>query len=147
MTSITKQNINFSKFQLGFFPIPNSQNLSTFSIWYTNIPQSSSPLIWSISTKLNSSSSLVITQKGDLFLNNVSFVNSSNSTQLVLHDNGNQCLDVQLRVKNHVNRAIHYDVRAIHIPQSVVRIVGNGDIPQSIIRCRNWIGVSSKPLN
>jgi hypothetical protein len=43
-------------------------------------------------------------------------------------------------VKNHVNRAIH-------IPQSVVRIVGNGDIPQSIIRCRNWIGVSSKPLN
>jgi hypothetical protein len=50
-------------------------------------------------------------------------------------------------VKNHVNRAIHYDVRAIHIPQSVVRIIGNGDIPQSIIRCRNWIGVSSKPLN
>jgi hypothetical protein len=55
---------------------------------FLNLVYKHPSLIWSISTKLNSSS-LVITEKSDIFLNNVSFVNSSNSTQLVLHDNGN----------------------------------------------------------
>ncbi|KEH40661.1 putative protein kinase RLK-Pelle-SD-2b family [Medicago truncatula] len=84
--TLTSPNTNFSA---GFFPIPNSQNLFTFSIWFTKIPQSSNPLIWSIPTNLSSSSSLVITSKGELLLNNVSFVNHSNSSQLVLHDSGN----------------------------------------------------------
>lgn len=83
--TLTSSNKNFSA---GFFPIPNSPNQFTFSIWFTKIPQTSNPLIWSIPTKLNSSSSLVITSKGELLLNNVSFVNHSNSSQLVLDDSG-----------------------------------------------------------
>ncbi|CAI8605416.1 unnamed protein product [Vicia faba] len=59
--TLTSPNSNFTA---GFFPIPNSPNLFTFSIWFSKIPHSSDPIIWSISTKLNSSSSLIITQKG-----------------------------------------------------------------------------------
>ncbi|CAL5206814.1 unnamed protein product [Lathyrus oleraceus] len=84
--TLTSPNSNFAA---GFFPIPNSPNLFTFSIWFSKIPPSLDSIIWSISTKLNSSSSLIITSKGELLLNNLSFVDNSNSTQLVLHDNGN----------------------------------------------------------
>ncbi|CAL0308392.1 unnamed protein product [Lupinus luteus] len=82
-----------TNFTAGFFPIPNSQNLFTFSVWFTKVPKTSNPVIWNASiSPLNLSTSLVITSKGELLLNGEPLRNShtsSNSTQLFLSNIGN----------------------------------------------------------
>ncbi|RDX60479.1 G-type lectin S-receptor-like serine/threonine-protein kinase, partial [Mucuna pruriens] len=76
-------------FTAGFFSLPNS-NLFTFSIWYSKIPQSANPLVWSATTQVNSSGSLLITSKGELLLNGSPFQGASatNGTSLVLQNDG-----------------------------------------------------------
>ncbi|KAK7310150.1 hypothetical protein RJT34_07463 [Clitoria ternatea] len=81
-------------FFAGFFPSPNSPNLFTFSVWFSKVPQTANPLVWSTTTQVNNSGSLLITSKGELLLNgspfhpNLNSSSNSNSTQLVLQDNG-----------------------------------------------------------
>lgn len=82
-------------FTAGFFPLPNSSNLFTFSVWYSKVPITANPLVWSSKTQVNTSGSLVITPKGELFLHGSPFQDASNasstsnSTQLVLQNDGN----------------------------------------------------------
>ncbi|KAL2347807.1 hypothetical protein Fmac_001807 [Flemingia macrophylla] len=96
-------------FTAGFFPLPNSPNLFTFSIWYSQIPKTANPLVWSTTTQVNSSGSLQITPKGELFLNGSPFQDAanasstSNSTQLVLHDGGNLVFGNWTSFKNPTN--------------------------------------------
>ncbi|XP_027361005.1 G-type lectin S-receptor-like serine/threonine-protein kinase At1g34300 [Abrus precatorius] len=76
-------------FTAGFFSQPNSPNLFTFSVWFTKVPKSANPLIWTATPQVNTSGSLVITSKGELLLNGSSFPNASTATQLVLQNDGN----------------------------------------------------------
>ncbi|XP_061371851.1 G-type lectin S-receptor-like serine/threonine-protein kinase At1g34300 [Gastrolobium bilobum] len=96
-----------SNFTAGFFPIPNSQNLFTFSVWFSKVPQSANPVIWNATTQVNNSGSLVITTKGELLLNDSPFANnassSSNSTQLVLDNDGNLVFGDWSSFKNPTN--------------------------------------------
>src|ERR1044072_726323 len=57
-----------STFTAGFFPSPNSPNLFTFSVWFTRVPQTANPVVWSATTQVNSSGSLVLTSKGEILL-------------------------------------------------------------------------------
>ncbi|KAK7308638.1 hypothetical protein VNO77_42257 [Canavalia gladiata] len=94
--TLISQNKNFSA---GFVPLANSSNRFTFSIWFSKVPQTSNPVVWSLPTQVNGSASLGITSKGELLLNDSPFFNSSananssssssNSSQLVLHNDGN----------------------------------------------------------
>ena len=86
-TTLLSPNKNFTA---GFFPVPNS-NLFTFSIWFSKVPPSANPLVWSDTTKVNSSGSLVITSKFELLLNGSPFQDTAktNDSQLVLLNNGN----------------------------------------------------------
>ncbi|KAE9615762.1 hypothetical protein Lal_00017319 [Lupinus albus] len=82
-----------TNFTAGFFPIPNSLNLFSFSVWFSKLPKTSNPVLWNASiSPLNISTSLVITSKGELLLNGEPLRNShtsSNSTQLLLSNIGN----------------------------------------------------------
>ncbi|TKY69210.1 G-type lectin S-receptor serine/threonine-protein kinase [Spatholobus suberectus] len=100
-------------FTAGFFPLPNS-NLFTFSIWYSKVPKSANPLVWSATTQVNSSGSLVITSKGELLLNGAPFQDASNatssspsnSTQLVLLNVGNLVFGNWSSFKNPTNTVL-----------------------------------------
>ncbi|KAK7407706.1 hypothetical protein VNO78_09727 [Psophocarpus tetragonolobus] len=100
-------------FTAGFFSVPNS-NLFTFSIWYSKVPLSAGPLVWSTITKVNGSGTLEINSKGELLLNGSPFQDSdsnnatspSNSTQLVLHDDGNLVFGSWSSFKNPTNTVL-----------------------------------------
>ncbi|KAL3510373.1 hypothetical protein ACH5RR_029774 [Cinchona calisaya] len=87
-----------STFAAGFFPLPSSTNLFTFSVWYNNI--SNKTVVWSANdnSPVNTSASLVISLTGELTLINNSSgqnlwpsrpVSNSNTTQLILQESGN----------------------------------------------------------
>ena len=84
-------------FTAGFFPLPNSSNVFTFSIWYSKVPPSANPFVWNATVQVNTSGSLEITPKGELLLNgspfqsaeNATTNSTSNSTQLLLQNDGN----------------------------------------------------------
>lgn len=102
-----------SNFTSGFFPIPSSPNLFTFSVWFSKVPQGANPVVWNASiTPFNTSASLVITSKGELLLNGSPFGNgnasssaaaASNSTQLILDNNGNLTFGDWSSFKNPTN--------------------------------------------
>ncbi|KAF7808557.1 G-type lectin S-receptor-like serine/threonine-protein kinase [Senna tora] len=79
-----------SNFSAGFQR--TSADLFIFSVWFTDIPQNA--VVWSANpnSPINASASLVITAKGELLLDGSPFRNASsasNSTSLVLRNNGN----------------------------------------------------------
>ncbi|KAK6931666.1 S-locus glycoprotein domain [Dillenia turbinata] len=86
-----------SNFSAGFRPIPTSKNMFTFSIWYSNIPVDSvvwsanpnSPVSQSASLSISSSGILNLTDSSgeNLWPNNTS--NQSNTTKLLLGNEGN----------------------------------------------------------
>ncbi|CAN0924185.1 G-type lectin S-receptor-like serine/threonine-protein kinase At1g34300 [Linum grandiflorum] len=87
-----------STFAAGFLPSPTSptsQNLYSFSVWYNNLPGGSRTrtVVWSAST---ANASLSVTSSGQLVLRSGSSTanlfpgsNSSNSSRLILGDDGN----------------------------------------------------------
>ncbi|KAI5678093.1 hypothetical protein M9H77_09043 [Catharanthus roseus] len=87
-----------STFAAGFVPLPSSQNLYTFSIWYNKIDSNISTIIWSANdnSPVNRTGSLIIKPNGELSLSNFSGQNlwpsrpfSKNTTSLVLQESGN----------------------------------------------------------
>ncbi|KAF8389693.1 hypothetical protein HHK36_024212 [Tetracentron sinense] len=86
-----------STFAAGFRPSPISLSLYIFSVWYLNV--SDETIVWSVNpnSPVNRSSSLVITSSGALVLNDsagknlwpTSTAGNSNTTVLVLGDDGN----------------------------------------------------------
>ncbi|XP_027095884.2 G-type lectin S-receptor-like serine/threonine-protein kinase At1g34300 [Coffea arabica] len=87
-----------STFAAGFFPLPSSPSLFTFSVWYYSIPNKT--IVWSANdnSPVCNSASLVISPSGVLTLINSSYgqnlwpsrpVSNSNSTQLILQESGN----------------------------------------------------------